>query len=161
MRFPTLLAPVLFALLACAMPARAQQADTHDFGPSVAPEELDTLRGGYALPGGLAVGFGLERTVAVNGDTVIAQRIDIPDVATMTPDQARQLADFTRGRTFEVGGATSVSAGIGTLVIQNALDGQSIQVSTSLHTTVNTLGLLQNLNFSQSLSDAMRLGGSP
>lgn len=157
MRLPALLAPFLFAVLVFAPPVRAQD----DLGPPVPVERLDALRGGYALPGGLSVAFGLERTVAVNGELVVAQKIDIPDLSRITVEQAQQLAALADGRTVQIGGATTVTPGMGTLVIQNALDGQQIQASTTLHTTVNTLSLLQNLNFNQSLSDALRIGGSP
>ena len=158
MRLPALLAPFLFAVLVFANPARAQD---DDLGPPVPSERLDELRGGYALPDGLAVGFGLERSIAVNGELVVAQRIEIPDLAHMTTEQAQQLAELANGRTIQIGGATTITPGVGTLVIQNAMDGQQIQALTSLHTTVNTLTLLQDLNFTQSLGDALRLGGSP
>lgn len=158
MRWRALLTPVLFALLVFAAPARAQGGE---LGPPLDPAGLDALRGGYALPDGLVIGFGLERTVAVNGQTVVTQRVDIPDLARITDAQARQLADLANGRTVQVGGSTTITPGVGTLVIQNALDGQQIQAMTSLHTTVNTLRLLQDLNFSRSLGDALRLGGSP
>lgn len=158
MRLPALLAPFLFTVLVFAAPARAQDAA---LGTPVPLDRLDDLRGGYALPGGMSIAFGLERTVAVNGELVVAQRIDIPDLSRMTTEQAQQLAAFAQGQTVQVGGATAITPGMGTLVIQNALDSQTIQASTSLHTTVNTLSLLQNLNFNQSLSDALRIGGSP
>ena len=157
MRLPALLAPFLFVVLVFAPAVRA--AD--DFGPAIEPGELDGLRGGYQLPGGLAIGFGLERIVSVNGELVVAQRVDIPNLATITPDQARELASLTDGRTIQVGGATTITPGIGTVVIQNALDDQQIQALTGLHATVNTLGLLQSMNFSRSLDDALRLGGTP
>lgn len=158
MRLPALFAPVLFALLVPASPARA---GADDLGDPVPEARLDALRGGYALPGGLSIAFGLERTVSINGELVVSQRIDIPDLSRMTADQAQQLAQLAQGHTVEVGGASSVHPGTGMLVIQNALDGQRIQASTTLHTAVNTLTLLQTLNFNQSLSDALRPGGSP
>ncbi|WP_133477773.1 hypothetical protein [Cognatilysobacter segetis] len=156
MRLPALLAPFLFTVLVFATPARAG-----DLGTPVPVEHLDALRGGYALPGGMSIAFGLERTVAVNGQLIVSQRIDIPDLSRMTADQAQQLSALTQGQTIQVGGGTSLHPGVGSLVIQNALDGQQIQASTTLHTAVNTLTLLQNLNFNQTLSDALRIGGSP
>lgn len=157
MRASTVLVPVLL-VFGFAAPVRAQ---SDDLGPPLAPERLDALRGGYALPDGLVIGFGLERSVAVNGELVVAQRIEIPDLSRMTTEQAQQLADLAANRTIQIGGSTTVTPGMGTLVIQNALDGQNIQALTSLHTSVNTLTLLQNLNFSTSLGDALRLGGTP
>ncbi|TZF89882.1 hypothetical protein [Cognatilysobacter lacus] len=158
MRLPNLLAPVLFTLLVFAHPARAADAD---LGTPLPIERLDEMRGGYSLPGGLSIAFGLERAVAINGELVVFQHVDIPDLSRMTPDQAQQLASLAHGQTIQVGGATTLNPGMGTLIIQNALDGQSIQATTTLNTSVNTLNLLQNLNFNQSLSDALRIGGSP
>ena len=158
MRLPALLAPLLFTVLVFAAPARA---DGSDLGTPVPVERLDALRGGYALPGGMSIAFGLERTVAVNGELIVSQRIDIPDLSRITADQAQQLSALAQGQTIQVGGATTLQPGMGSLVTQNALDGQQIQASTTLHTAVNTLSLLQNLNFNQTLSDALRIGGSP
>lgn len=158
MRLPALLAPFLFALLVFAPHARAADAD---LGDPLPVERLDEMRGGYALPGGLSIAFGLERTVAINGELVVIQHVDIPDLSRMTVDQAQQLASLAQGQTVQVGGATTLNSGIGTLIIQNTLDGQSIQATTTLNTSVNTLNLLQNLNFNQSLTDALRIGGSP
>jgi hypothetical protein len=158
MRLPALLAPFLFTVLVFAVPARAQDAA---LGTPIAVERLDALRGGWALPGGMSIAFGLERTVAVNGELIVSQRIDIPDLSRITPDQAQQLSALAQGQTIQVGGATTLHQGVGSLVILNALDGQQIQASTTLHTAVNTLTLLQNLNFNQTLSDALRIGGSP
>lgn len=156
MRLPALLAPLLFAVLLFAAPVRAQD---HGFGPAVSTERLDDLRGGFQLPGGLSVGFGLERSVLVNGQVVVAQSVQIPDLARITADQAQQLASLTEGQRVTVGGTTGITSGLGGLVIQNALDNQQIAASTNLHVNLNTLGLLQNLNFNSALTDAQRLGG--
>ncbi|MGY3266497.1 hypothetical protein [Lysobacter sp. HA35] len=156
MRFPALLAPFLFAVLTFATPARADEVD---LGPPVPQDRLDELRGGFDINPGLSVAFGFERLVTVNGQLLVTQQIEIPDISKMTIDQATQLASITQGQTVQVGGGTSITPGMGTLVIQNALDGQTIESLTSLHATVNTLSLLHDIHFTQSLGDSLRLGG--
>lgn len=269
MRFPALLAPVLFTSLVFTPDA---DADEVDFGTPLPPERLDELRGGFNLPSGLSVGFGFERTVTVNGQTVIVQSVTIPDLSQITKDQMAQLATLTQSKTVQIGGATtpavttpttptasittpttsvvttpttaSVTApttptatspttslvttpttasittpteptpttltapvvttptvvtpltptvtstiaptdaltllpnaglaippgvtatptadmGVGTLLIQNALDGQTIQAMTTISAAVNTLDLLRDIHFNQSLNDSLRLGGTP
>lgn len=156
MRLPALLVPFLSTVLLLATPARAEDTG---FGPPVAIERLEALRGGYQLPSGLSIAVGLERSVRVNGELVVAQRVQIPDLARITPDQAQQLASLTQGQTVTVGTGTQLTPAMGGLVIQNAMDNQTIQASTSLHVSLNTLGLLQNLNFNSALTDALRLVG--
>ena len=157
MRFPALLAPFLFAIVVFAAPARADEVD---LGPPVPQERLDELRGGFDLPTGLSVAFGFERTVTVNGELLVTQHVNIPDISTMTSDQAAQLASVTQGVTVQIGGGTTITPNAGTLIIQNALDGQTIESLTSLHATVNTLSLLHDIHFQQSLGDTLQLGGT-
>src|SRR3546814_10607431 len=58
----------------------------------VDPALLDDLRGGFQLPSGLLVSFGIERVAWVNGELVSYLRVDIPDVASMTPAEAEALS---------------------------------------------------------------------
>ncbi|RDK10898.1 flagellin [Cupriavidus lacunae] len=57
----------------------------------VAQEKLDDMRGGFEKSG-LHVSFGIERAVYINGDLVVATRLNIPDVSRITADQAAHLA---------------------------------------------------------------------
>src|SRR5690606_10117474 len=59
---------------------------------AIAPERLDAMRGGYALPSGLVVSFGFERQAWVNGELVVSLQVDIPDVGAMTEARAHELA---------------------------------------------------------------------
>lgn len=128
----------------------------------VDPSRLDALRGGFQTGSGLVVSFGVERIVAINGAVVSSTRIDIPDVGRMTADEARSLAALQAGSTLQVGAGTTVTSnGIGSLVIQNATDGQSIASFTALNVSVNTLELFQNLNLGSTLNQATLLGGTP
>lgn len=156
MRLPAFLATLLFSTLLLTAPVHARDGG---FGPPVDATRLDELRGGYALPTGLSIAFGLERTVTVNGELVVAQRVQIPDLGRITTEQAQQLAALTQGRMVDLTATgVRVTPGVGGLVIQNALDNQRIQTSTDLHVSLNTLGLLQNLNFNSALTDAQLLG---
>src|SRR3546814_15684065 len=58
----------------------------------VDPALLDDLRGGFQLPSGLLVSFGIARVAWVNGELVSYLPVDIPDVARMTPAEAEALS---------------------------------------------------------------------
>ena len=126
----------------------------------LAPETLDGLRGGYQLPSGLLLSFGIERAAWVNGELVSYLRVDIPDIANITPEQAQELSKIAQTQLVQVGPG-NVFNGIGNgglvggLVIQNTLDGQDIRASTTLDVGVNTLGLFQALNAGDALRNAM------
>jgi hypothetical protein len=121
----------------------------------LAPEVLDGLRGGYQLPSGLLLSFGIERAAWVNGELVSYLRVDIPDIANITPAQAQELSKIAQTQLVQVGeGNVFNGIGNGGLVIQNTLDGQDIRASTTLDVSVNTLGLFQALNAGDALRNA-------
>ncbi|MGN7725560.1 hypothetical protein ACTJIL_07035 [Luteimonas sp. 22616] len=121
----------------------------------LAPETLDGLRGGYQLPSGLLLSFGIERAAWVNGELVSYLRVDIPDIANITPAQAQELSKIAQTQLVQVGpGNVFNGIGNGGLVIQNTLDGQDIRASTTLDVSVNTLGLFQALNAGDALRNA-------
>ena len=148
-------ATVIAALWSCA--AFAQEGDTSaSLGRPVAFDRLETARGGFELPSGLQASFGFERVVYVNGELVASARVSIPDIAAMTPEQARALADAQRGQVVRIGAGNLVeSASNGGLAIQNTLDGQDIRATTTLDIGVNTLGLFQDLNAQAAMQDAL------
>jgi len=158
---------LLVALLATAgigWPDRAP-AQT-PLGPGwipLAPATLDDLRGGYQLPSGLLLSFGIERVAWVNGELVSYLRVDIPDVANITPEQAQELSKIARTQLVQLGpGNTFNGTNNGGLVIQNTLDGQDIRARTTLDVSVNTLGLFQALNAGDALRNAgFTAPGSP
>lgn len=118
-------------------------------------DRLEALRGGYALPSGLVVSFGFERQAWVNGELVAAVRVDVADVARMTPEQARALAQLRQSHVVQVGaGNAHAAAGGAGLVLQNTLDGAHIRVQTTVDAGTGALGLLQALNFGEALGRA-------
>lgn len=121
---------------------------------------LEGMRGGLVVPSGLAVSFGIERVAFVNGELVASSALRIPDVANMTPEQAQALAAMNMTQVVQVGEGNVVQPGTGAgLVIQNALDGQTISALTTLDVSVNTLGLFQELNIGAAMQDALNGAG--
>lgn len=121
----------------------------------IEPATLDDLRGGYQLPSGLTLSFGIERVAWINGELVSYLRVDVPDIANITPAQAQELSKIARTQLVQVGpGNVFNGVAHGGLVIQNTLDGQDIRVQTTLDVSVDTLGLFQALNVGDALRNA-------
>ena len=143
------------------VPAGAAEK-SHSLGPewvAVSTQRLDRMRGGFNLPSGLVLSFGIERLVFVNGDLVATARVQIPDLSRVTPEQARQLAELEQGTLVQVGGGNTFnpSGAINGVVIQNSLDGQDIRTLTTLDVGVGSLGLFQHLNANAALQDALNV----
>ena len=131
---------------------------------AVSAERLDHMRGGFQLPSGLVLSFGIERLVYVNGTLVAQASVQIPDVSAMTPEQAQDLAEMKQGMLVQIGGGNTFapSGEVDGVVIQNTLDGQDILTLTTLDVGVGTLGMFQHLNANAALQDALnRAPGSP
>src|SRR3546814_1500001 len=93
----------------------------------------------------------------VNGELVSYLRVDIPDVASMTPAEAEALSRLAQTQLVQIGqGNVFNGADNGGLVIQNTLNGQDLRAHTTLDVSVNTLGLLQALNVGDALPNANR-----
>lgn len=146
--------------------ARGPAAPSPGLGPEwrpIAHERLDAMRGGFQLPSGLVLSFGVERAAWVDGALVASTRIQINDIAQMTPQQAQQLQAFQQGMGIQVGaGNVLVAPGGGAFVIQNTRDNQAIRALTTLSVDVGTLGTFQQLNANDALQAAVLAGiGGP
>jgi hypothetical protein len=150
--------------LACAIIAGQGVAGPQDdaFGATnaVAPESLDAYRGGFVTDTGLAVTLGLERIVTINGNVADRSQLNLGDLGSLTagrttlpPDAANQLRIIQNG-----GGSVAVDFGpsaLGGTVIQNTLNNQVINNATIINASVNARGMLQSLNFQNTLSNAI------
>lgn len=137
-------------------PAAANDAPGQALGAPVAAQRLDLMRGGFVMPSGVVLSFGIERLATVNGELVAATRVSIPDLSRITAEQARALAAISESRVLRIGqGQTLLPDGNGAFVVQNALDGQSIGAMTTISVSVGTLGLFQDLNLASTLHDAL------
>src|SRR3546814_11213273 len=103
---------LLLALLASAgvgwsdrASAQARAMPGTDWVP-VDPALLDDLRGGFQLPSGLLVSFGIERVAWVNGELVSYLSVDIPDVASMTPAAAEAMSRLGQTNQMQIGHST-------------------------------------------------------
>ncbi|SFK93745.1 hypothetical protein [Lysobacter sp. cf310] len=155
-----LLAGALLALLALAWPARVHGGEAADALGSewiaLPPQRLDAMRGGYEVPSGLLLSFGIERAVYVNGELVATTRVNIPDVARMSVEQAQALGAIGDAIVVQIGpGNRFDPAGFNGVAIQNTLDGQDIRSLTTLNVGVNTLGVFQDLNGQAALHNAL------
>lgn len=155
--------PVLVSVLAATAacwpgPACAQQRSPGAEWLPLPGERLQQLRGGFDLPSGLVVAFGIERAAYVNGALVANTRLNVPDLTNMTPGQAQQLQHMTRPLVIQTGPGNrfDVAAALGAgTVIQNTLDGQHVRTLTTIDVEVGSLGLFQDLNSLSTLHNAL------
>jgi hypothetical protein len=124
-------------------------------------QQLDAQRGGFDVGAGLAVSFGLVRTVMVNGEMVHQNSFNLPSISQISPEQAQVAsAAIAESGLIQIGPNNFVDAGAmsdrltGTL-IQNSLNDQQIQSLTIINTGVNSLGLLRAINTQTVLNDAL------
>jgi len=129
---------------------------------AVAPDRLQTMRGGYRLPSGLNLSFGIERVVFINGALVATTSVNIADIGGMTAAEAEALVAATGPLLIQNGPGNTFTAGNGPagLTIQNSLDDQTISSLTTLNIAADTLGLYKSLNTQSTLQDAIKLSGT-
>ncbi len=148
-----------------AMPAA--EAGANDADPAwasadlvaVSESRLDDMRGGFDLPSGLVVSFGISRAAFVNGNLVAQTSFNIPDIANMTAQQAQMLASANTAALVQVGPHNSVQQGalpgLTGAVIQNSLNNQQIQALTTINAGVNSLGAFKATNFLSTINSAL------
>jgi hypothetical protein len=144
---------MVLAATACAGTASAQSFDRNN---PVSDRQLDSIRGGFDIGGGLLGSFGIDRATYINGQLVAHSQVTIPDIAHITTQQAAALAvamqtNVIRNGPGNVADLASFSSAPGSTVIQNSLDGQNIQNRTTINATVNTLPLFNALNLQETL----------
>jgi hypothetical protein len=155
--------------IGCALAGAAIAASTlaqppepdFDTANAVEPATLDNYRGGFITDTGLAVTLGLERITTINGAVADSSKIDFGDLgslaagrSTLSGDALNQLRLIQNGG----GGTVAVDFGpnaLGGTVIQNSLNNQIINNSTIINASVDARGLLQSMNFQNTLSNAL------
>ena len=163
-RHPALRLALLLAVLLVPSGARGQGGELGTEWQPVDPARLAQMRGGFQMPSGMMLSFGIERVVFLNGELTSRIAVQIPDVARITPEQAQALADFNRGMVVQIGEGNRFDPAqvAGGLVIQNTLDDQDIRTLTRIEVGVDTLGSYQSLNANGALTDAqIRAPGGP
>lgn len=156
--------PAMLALLGATLltlPAAASDANTADPAGWTAVDDttLDSLRGGFTTPAGLEVSLGIERMVMLNGVMVAHTNLEIADLGRLREASPEAARDALASVQLVQNGAGNVATLAGTLppatLVQNTLDGQHIDSSTVIHSSVNSIGLLTALNVQDSLREAI------
>jgi hypothetical protein len=138
------------AAQAPALRAAAPVVATGGHWTAMPERELDALRGGFQMPSGLVLSFGIERMAYVNGQLVATQRYD------SAGGGAPGALVVQVGQGNRIDGAPA-----GGVVIQNTLDNQTIQIGTRIDATVGTLGLFQAINVQDTLQNALKGATGP
>lgn len=140
-------------LLACGCRVSAQDLAS---ARAASDRTLDAIRGGVDTGGGLLASFGIERATYINGELVAHSQVTIPDIAHVTTQQARALAQATAAVSIQNGPGNvvdpgSFAPGSAVTFIQNSLDNQNIQNLTTIDATVNTRAAFHAINLQESL----------
>jgi hypothetical protein len=158
---------LLMACVAASMHARAWDGRSTALGEAwrpIDPARLEGMRGGFQMPSGQMLSFGIERVVYVNDVLVASASVRIPDAADIDPGQAQALAEFNKGIVVQIGernyfDPTHVAGGV---AIQNTLDNQRIRTVTNVEVGTGALGVFQEINSFGALGDALaRVPGRP
>jgi hypothetical protein len=122
---------------------------------------LEQMRGGFSVDTGVKVSFGIERTVSINGDVVSNTRLNLQNPEQLANAQvdtqalqggAVELIQNGLGNNFQLGKLSEAAAAT---FIQNSLNDQTIQSTTIINATSNSLEHLKNLNTQSALNDAL------
>jgi hypothetical protein len=136
---------------------------------------LAGARGGFDGGGGgqvshaLLVSFSIERLLAVNGTPVAADRLALSAQggSAVARHEAAALHAVQLGLGNEVlpsAGAApmgALAAAVPALLLQNTENGHFIRAQTTINTTVNSLATLKELNFGDSLRQALATAAAP
>ena len=129
-RHPALRLALLLAVLLVPSGARGQGGELGTEWQPVDPARLAQMRGGFQMPSGMMLSFGIERVVFLNGELTARIAVQIPDVARITPEQAQALADFNRGMVVQIGEGNRFNGQVG--MRRGALTGRAGIVDSKL-----------------------------
>lgn len=147
---------VAAALGACGVANAAE----HQIWTAAPDAKLDQMRGGFAIAPDLMVSFGIVRTVRIDGEVVARSALHIDDMRSITPAQARQLTEVTRGLTVQngPGNTANVTMPVPGIVIQNTESNRQLQAVTEITAMTNSLRLSYSLTLNRTLTDALAGG---
>lgn len=144
------------AALAAAVPAAGQvltELDGLDAREVVSDQELDGMRGGYVTDNGVAILFGIQQAVFTDGRLQAVT----PQLLVSATGQAVSSSSLARFQAIFGGGNGTIQAGSTAIVlpptiIQNTLDGRTIDAVTVINTAVLNLSRIRTMNISSMLS---------
>lgn len=127
---------------------------------AIAPSELDNMRGGFETDGGFKFSFGIERAVYINGQLVTTQTLNSselrggaagPTATNLASNPAVTIIQNGAGNAFISGGPAAASG----TVIQNTLNGQTIENRMVINASVNSMQALRSLNLQSAVRDGI------
>lgn len=144
------------AALAAAVPAAGQvltELDGLDAREVVSDQELDGMRGGYVTDNGVAILFGIQQAVFTDGTLHNVT----PQLVISATGQAVSSSSLARFQAIFGGANGTIQAGSTAIVlpptiIQNTLDGRTIDAVTVINTAVLNLSRIRTMNISSMLS---------
>ncbi len=127
---------------------------------SVSPDQLGGLRGGFEMPNGLRMSFGIERVVMINGVLQSTTSLRVEDLGRAVGGKAApSVVPGTALAVIQSGPNNIVTAPLpGTTlatVVQNSLDNQKLQTVTTVNATVNSMEVVRGLRMHQSMQEAV------
>ena len=130
---------------------------------AVSDENLALMRGGFSVGSGLAVSFGIIRTISINGDLVSRTSFNLPNLSKITQEEARVASTAIANAGIIQNGAGNIVESVAnanpqlnaSTVIQNTLSNQKIVSNTVINTDVNSLGIINKINSQNMLKDAL------
>ena len=142
-------------LLLCVACASATGAGNPPQGwERVDDAQLAASRGGFDAGNGLLVSLSVDRLLSLNGNTVAGSQLAVPDV-TKAVAAGAGMSPFHTAQ-FGAGNALLMpDQPLSGLVLQNSASDQLIRAQTTIDATVNSLSVLKNLNFGDSLRQAL------
>ncbi|GGD60308.1 hypothetical protein SAMN06296058_3592 [Pseudoxanthomonas indica] len=150
-----------------AQQAAAQDVDAANSSPAkngfgdewvpVDPARLDEMRGGFELPSGQVLSFGIERAVYVNGELLASNTLRISDLSKVSAADVKAMTEFNKGLVVQIGDNNTFEPAKvpGAVVIQNTLDNQHIVSITRMDIGSNVLSSFQEMNASNALHDSL------
>ncbi|MBB3219378.1 hypothetical protein [Pseudoduganella umbonata] len=122
-----------------------------DWAP-VAEHVLAEARGGFDTGDGLLVSLSVDRVLSLNGDVVASGQLsmDAPALSGQAALSALQMAHIGEG-----GALLGTAQPLAGLVLQNSASDQLIRSQTTIEATVNSLSILKDMHFGDSLHQAL------
>lgn len=152
MERPWLPLPRACMLAAACLAAPVFAAGGGDWVP-VAEHVLAEARGGFDAGDGLLVSLSIDRVLSLNGNVIASGQLslDAPALAAgQAPLSTLQIARIGEGSA--PWGAAQPLAG---LVLQNSANDQLIRSQTTIDATVNSLSILKDMHFGDSLRQSL------
>ena len=144
--------PVLCWTALASAPALARASDAgaaKAWAPLAAPvadHVLADARGGFDTGNGLLVSLAVDRVLSLNGNVIDSGQLSTTDAARST---------FQIARIGEGSALVQAAQPLAGLLLQNSANDQLIRSQTTIDATVNSLSILKDMNFGDSLRQSL------